>query len=421
MVELSVIGSIAFLLGNVFRLYIVHCFISIFCDNDKYIVIRRVLYILFFLINSAGSLYMNWLPIINVMSNVLGICAIALAYTGRVRNKIILAFAIVALSIACEDIAFYIIVKADITWTIILGIVISNMTAYLLVQVLKRVVGHKRGEHVFIKEWWFIICIPVFSIFMSAVVFDNCTSEPIIAAGCFCLVIINLLVFYLFDKLHKMHRMEMEVALVDQQNKALENELNLVALSNEKVKQFNHDIKNHLFAIEQLAKNDDSEDIVAYIRSLSGSMRISNEYIKTGNALLDGFINMKLEDAEKSGAQVFTDIRISNSVQIEEKDISILMGNLLDNAVDAVRKCDTPKMIRIIMSEEPGIVAVKVENTFNGDINTSNGHFVSTKEYSHNHGLGLKNVSKVVGDYNGSTHIEYADNIFSVNVVLFTE
>lgn len=421
MIELSVVGSIAFLLGNMFRLYIVHCFMSIFCENDKNVAFRRILYVLFFVINSAGSLYIGWAPIMNVLSNILGVCAIAVTYSGKVRNKLLFAFAIVALSIACEDIAFYVIIKASLTWTIILGILLSNMTAYLLVQVLKRIVEHKRGEHIFIKEWSLIICIPVFSIFMSAVVLDNCTSEPIIAAGCTCLVVINLLAFYLFDRLHKMHRMEMEVALLDQQNKALENEMNLIALSNDKVKRLNHDMNNHLFAIEQLAKQDDSEDIVVYVRSLKDSFCSSYKYVTTGNTLLDGFINMKLEEADKCGAQLFTDIRISNDIRIDEKDISILMGNLLDNAVEALKKCDPPKMIRIIIKEEPGIVAIKVENTYNGKLNVSNGHIVSSKENANKHGLGLKNVSNVVDDYNGSLYANYENDIFSINAVLFTK
>lgn len=421
MIEFSFLEIILFLLGNAFRLYIVHCFLSIFCENYDHTIVRRILYIFAFLLNNIGNLYIGWPPLINVISNIIGVGVISITYNGTIRNKIFYVLAIIALNIACEDGVFYILVKINVTWTVILGLLVSNLIAYLLVQILKRIVEHKKGENVFVKEWGMIVCIPICSIFMSVVVLDNCVSEPIIAAGCIALSLINLLVFYLFERLHKMYHMKLDVLLLEQQNKALENEISIITLTDDKIKRIHHDINNHFFVLEHLAKKDNSEGVVSYIQNLNNSFDSSYKYVNTGNALFDGFINMKLAEAEKCGAKILTDIKVSNNIRIKEKDISILIGNILDNAIDALKNCISSKMIRIIIKEEPGIIALKVENTYNGKIYKEGKSFLSTKENVYMHGIGLKNIRSVIEEYNGSLSVDYDDNIFLLKAVLFTE
>ena len=127
----------------------------------------------------------------------------------------------------------------------------------------------------------------------------------------------------------------------------------------------------------------------------------------TGNPVIDGFVNLKLNEATALSADIKTELNISENMPIAAKDLIIILGNLLDNALRALSLCDTGrKLLTIRMSQERGILLIEVTNSYNGTI--------------HKVGTALRTTkAKKEDEYHGQMEIDYTEDLFSVRLVVF--
>lgn len=104
---------------------------------------------------------------------------------------------------------------------------------------------------------------------------------------------------------------------------------------------------------------------------------------------------------------------------MREIDITSLFGNLLDNALEAAKKCESGKIwIDLFMQNDGEFVVFRIKNTYNGTIIQNGEQFMTTKEEKNFHGIGLRNVNRIIEAYSGDIYREYDDKIFETMVVL---
>ena len=250
-------------------------------------------------------------------------------------------------------------------------------------------------------------------------VLDECRDEIAVAIGQICLVLANVLIFLLIDKIQSVYRERLDINLLKQQNQVYENQILLLTESEQRISALQHDLKNHLFSLEQLAEQSNSDSLKKYLQSLIKDVGGMHSFSETGNLVIDGFINSKLSKAKILGADIHIEISIPTNIEIEDKDISIILGNLLDNAVSAVGKCKEDKKISVIMRATPGKLYLKIENSHAEQIRKNGNKIISSKGDSEHHGIGLRNVQKVVEKYDGNMKVTYSENMFSVKVIMF--
>lgn len=114
------------------------------------------------------------------------------------------------------------------------------------------------------------------------------------------------------------------------------------------------------------------------------------------------------------------DIHIPMQLPFESADVSVLIGNILDNAIEASAELPEEKRhIRYFMKYETNILIITVINAFSGRINKNkNGTIITCKEMPENHGIGLDSVRKVADKYHGSVVIETEENTFIIKIIL---
>ncbi|MEG2345705.1 MAG: GHKL domain-containing protein, partial [Anaerovoracaceae bacterium] len=98
--------------------------------------------------------------------------------------------------------------------------------------------------------------------------------------------------------------------------------------------------------------------------------------------------------------------------------------NLLDNALRAIENCDNgigKKILHVTMKEEPGKLFIQMENSHSESIRKVDNTFKTTKAKEVGHGIGLKNVQRVVDAYHGHMEIDYTDDSFLVRLFLFLQ
>lgn len=168
--------------------------------------------------------------------------------------------------------------------------------------------------------------------------------------------------------------------------------------NNEDLKIFTHDIKNHLMHISSLSEN---EEVKNYINDLCGTVTSFGNKIVSKNKTLDIVINKYSVLCENKKMKLNFDTKTENLSFVESTDLSTILNNLLDNAVEAAEK-SKEKFINVKVSlNEHNTKVLTIINSCDNEPVTKNDKLVTTKENSSGHGLGIKSVKRTLKNYNG--------------------
>jgi sensor histidine kinase YesM len=266
--------------------------------------------------------------------------------------------------------------------------------------------------------WLSSFAIPLSSIFIAVIVLNSTnTSQTAITIFVILIFAINLLTFYLHDSLSSAYSDKLKFRLYEQEKDYYYNQCELMAKTIEETKSYKHDIKNHLSTANNYIKSSNFKEASEYLSKLIGEVDNNAIYSETGNIAFDSIINYKLRNANDNYIDVKVKVILPSNLNIDVVDVITIMGNLLDNAVNATMKTEQ-KSISLNLYYDKGRVFIKIENTYNGEIKLNDNEIVSLSS-NPEHGYGLKNVKKSVDKYNGLLDISYTDILFTVDVLLY--
>jgi len=171
----------------------------------------------------------------------------------------------------------------------------------------------------------------------------------------------------------------------------------------EQTKSFRHDIKNHLFVLDGLLKNEKLEEGREYLGKLETVSEALSFPYQTGNAVVDILLGEKLGLAKEIETEV--SLVLPNPCGIDDFDLCVLFANVLDNAITACRSQDGAKSIRISGKRQGDFYMLTFENT-------------CVDEPLPPAGTGLSNIKAVAEKYHGAVLTEKAGEKFSLNVLL---
>lgn len=173
-----------------------------------------------------------------------------------------------------------------------------------------------------------------------------------------------------------------------------------------------HDMKNHLIILYGYAAKNETDHICAYINRIADDLSLTNT-VDSGSHIVSALIAEKEKIAKSQNIRC--DINISTpDINIDDFSITTIIGNLFDNAIKAASECGHG-WIRFALTQTGSYMNIVIENSYSGNIVESNGEFTSTKsDKLLPHGIGIKNVRKVVSDLNGQIDFSYTDGYFSV-------
>ena len=177
-----------------------------------------------------------------------------------------------------------------------------------------------------------------------------------------------------------------------------------------KLRFLRHDFKNHLNKIRDLLNDNNYQGVQNYLDDMDESIIVKQEYSKTGNKDVDSLINYELTLASEFGAEIICDIDLPEQLNITSFDMTVILGNLLDNAVNALRQSEKKVMI-ITIKFMKGIIRIDIENTYNSKY--------KRKPDGREHGIGLLSVTNALEKYHGSLKTFPEENRFHTTAVLF--
>ena len=153
-----------------------------------------------------------------------------------------------------------------------------------------------------------------------------------------------------------------------------------------------------------------------YLKEKCGGKHSSSNEIYTGSGMIDNLIGRIAEQCRES--QVKSSFMVDmHKFPIEESEFFVLLANLLDNAVEAARKCSDERYIALKIQERHSMFRLYIANSYTEEPIQDGKRLVSSKEDSGNHGWGLESVKDTVKKYGGIIEISYRNQKFVVEIV----
>ncbi len=178
-----------------------------------------------------------------------------------------------------------------------------------------------------------------------------------------------------------------------------------------------HDYHNHIQAM--LALTDKPQQLRAYLLKLNSDLTTVDTVIKTGNVMVDAILNSKLSLIQSRQINLHAKAVVPSDLRISEIDLCTVIGNLLDNAMEACLKQEqeSERFVRVYIGILKKQLYISVQNSSGQQIKKSGKTYISTKN-SESHGFGLKRIDRIVAKYDGYINRQNEEGIFATEVLL---
>lgn len=184
-----------------------------------------------------------------------------------------------------------------------------------------------------------------------------------------------------------------------------------------KMRSWRHDYHNHMQALAAYLESGEIERARAYLDEINDTLVKVDTVIKTGNTMVDAILNSKISLMNTKSIRVDATARVPASLSVADVDLCVMIGNLLDNAMEACEKLpEADRFIRIYISTKGTHLYMSFTNSA-GKKQTKIGNiFASTK--GHDHGFGLSRVDELIAHYGGYLTRASEDGGYTTEVIL---
>lgn len=180
-----------------------------------------------------------------------------------------------------------------------------------------------------------------------------------------------------------------------------------------------HDLKNHIQTMKAHAAMGEYDKLSEYMNELDTDLNRVDQIIKTGNVKIDAVLNSKLSLARAKNINVEAKAIVPKELAVSEVDLSVILGNLMDNAMEACLKIgeEDRRFLRVYIDVLKGQLYIYVMNSMQ-DSPRRIGRIYLTTKGSRNHGFGLMRMDKVVDKYHGYLDRQNEEGVFATEVML---
>lgn len=230
------------------------------------------------------------------------------------------------------------------------------------------------------------------------------------------IVLVNMALYFLIYHIQKLLKLKYELKLTKERMAFESEKIKEAHIIWDNIQKVRHDIKNHLTVISGQLDCGMIDDCKEYIKKLAPSINSMGNLIRSNNSVADYIINSKLSNL--SGIDFLIVGNLGTLKNIEDTDIACIIGNIIDNAVEAQNNVTGKKKIELAFSRVGGYVSIVCKNTVEKSVLKNNSDLKTTKNDGKTHGMGHKIVENAVKKYGGIVEYFEEENIFGVHILL---
>ena len=262
----------------------------------------------------------------------------------------------------------------------------------------------------FLKEE--IIFSTIIILLYLGILFLGVYYDGFIAGGIAALIFI--LLEYLLQRIMKRE----EDKTIIYQNKLMKQQMDEIENIYMTMRGWRHDYHNHLQSLKGYLSLNKVEQMKNYLNELETDLDSIDTLYHSGNLQLDSILNAKLAIAEKGQIRIHCDASIPPQLHVSDLDLCVILGNLLDNAIESCRKIENPdeRFIRVYIGILKKQLYISITNATSETVKQRTDHYFTTKRGDHGHGL--KRVDQVVKKYDGYLNRQNEPGVFATEIVL---
>ncbi|MBQ8623974.1 MAG: GHKL domain-containing protein [Oscillospiraceae bacterium] len=188
----------------------------------------------------------------------------------------------------------------------------------------------------------------------------------------------------------------------------------------EKTRAARHDFKHHIIVLRHMCEEKDFEAMRAYLADADTGTQKEIGVNISPNRTVNAVFDFYLKKAKESGITFKMDMRISESYGISDSDLCVLLGNILENAIEGCMTVEKDKrFIRIGSSEHADRLYLTFDNSFDGKLKTDYKNMILSRKRDYSRaGVGIQSIHAVVQKYGGLMNIEAKDGVFCLSLTL---
>lgn len=303
--------------------------------------------------------------------------------------------------------------------------VFSKITLFLIILVIQRITEKSEITSLTDAQWLKLLFFPVFSICMLGTILSKTyvvyvkEFAELFWMVAFGLLGMNIFFFFLIRDISRKERRFREKKMAEIQ---IKNQLMLyqsMAENFEKQNKRLHEYKNQIECLHSLCKEKSYAELEQYLCQIGEEIFDKTDAVDTHHAVVNAIINSKYQKAVKNGIVVVFQLDDLSALWLTEHDVVVLLANLFDNAIEACQKIERRRTIKMKMVMESHFLVLSMCNTYNGKLRSRDGILLSTKENAgYEHGIGIKNIIRIVEKYGGSYIIEQQEIEFLFSIMI---
>lgn len=428
------------------EVYILTWIVDIFYIFTLHILAKRVLGVRVknkLLLIAGWCIYMiGWnllsylfaeMPLVTGIGNLcMMLLVIGNLYDSKLQNKIIVIFVIIIFGMTAEMI---IVLVYSFMGTDIFGggseknnlvysaSVISKVICFMFVKIVITISNTKKQVEIRFAEWIEIFVVPVGSLIVFHIIswddYFAITMPKVVVFSV--LLLINLLSYYAYQRMQLQAEEVMENLLLKQQGEYYKDRYEDAEKQWAALRKMRHDMKNNYILHMHYLENGQYDKLKESYEKLLEDATWEKRMVHTGNIGIDSIVNFKAEMAKEQKVLVNCVAEVRSDIRADNGDMNILLGNLFDNAIEAVvRLSEEERCIELKILADETAMLIEIGNPYEGNLSRDIKDGITTiKRDKDNHGLGLKIIKGVVEKYHGMLEIHTDNQYFRTKVFMY--
>ena len=421
--------TITDILLALFMARIIHTYISLFGRPQRNHLVRQaalwMAYLCFeSLILGTDSPY----PLVTLTGNILFMTLLYKSAQGTdfktaFFHMVVFSAAWMAVEVAVNS--FLLCVTENTRAKFLLGNAITQIIVYIAVQTYGRFMPKGKAAPLPLRCWLELFIAPIVSVY---VIYDAYRrslehgSDIGFVAVSLLLVVISLIIFDIYERMISHTLAEKKNLIYEQEIEMCNRQAKDREAAYRQTRMLRHDLNDRLIGIGALLKSGRSDEAAGQISRMLEENRLHRDDVShCGNLTLDALINYKHSLAAAGDIRMECRTEVPAELSVDGTDLCIILGNLLDNALEAVEELPIEqRLVKLVVRLEKGTLHIMVENPYAGKImENADGTIKSSKDPGDLHGYGLISVKKTVEKYNGDLVIRHEGGVFRASVILY--
>ncbi|HBI63078.1 MAG TPA: hypothetical protein DDY31_18050 [Lachnospiraceae bacterium] len=236
------------------------------------------------------------------------------------------------------------------------------------------------------------------------------------------LILSNLIIFRILNEMQHLQAVKLQAEFAEQQLNSQEKHYAELVEKNSAIKKQVHDTKNFLLILQSYIQQNKRQQALDQLQSMLNT--VGGDLIEyTENIVLDTVLSAKIQEASRQQINIIPAVALYGTLAIKTIDLALLLGNALDNAIEATVKVSEPerKKIWLTMKLQENILHIILKNPVKEHVAIHNQSIPTSKQNNELHGLGITNMKTIVDKYRGTFDIRCSEQQFILNIVLENE